>query len=454
MLRVLSIVLATVLIQSYCEYTEFDEVEEDEQENVLWPWIQKHQEPTGVTCVAYVDEDSPNHKLIKKLGLFLNSTQQKVPERDQGFANMKLSVAAAMWWREKGNESLILRYRTPFPMLWRMLELPPMDVEEKIFVSKKKKWKEADVKKWIMEEAWPTVNIRILDKNRSPFPFDKYLSRANSGGVAFIVANLTDENEVKQQLQVTRVLRQHAERLRGKVRFTFLERTKETREIRADLGVGLDSRLNAEMVLIEDVAGLSPPDDQAKLNYWHGSPKKYYLNNFTQEAVDQFFLDLKKGKLPSHWVSKEPWTWGAAPAPSPGPLKHLTGATFDKFVFDEDPKKIRLVAFFDNASYCIECGPRERETWERVAKHVERHRGLAKKVSLAMLDQSVNEHPESLVPGKIAQPMLVWYPAGSRAQRERNRRKVEQFSAAFEYDNIIENLEDALDRAEDPDEEL
>merc|ERR1712048_1132225 len=90
------------------------------------------------------------------------------------------------------------------------------------------------------------------------------------------------------------------------------------------------------------------------------------------------------------------------------------------------PLKIKLVAFFNDQKEgsCFEC-THGRKVWERAASLVKLNKKLSSRVELMAIDQGLNEHPETIVPGKIAQPQVIYYPPGKEKERRKKRRRLE-----------------------------
>lgn len=401
--------------------------------------MEKYMEPYGAVCMAYVKAESKNHLLLRKLGRLEESKE------DAGLANLQVPIVAAVNWRSGGAESMEMIYRKPFQQIWPEVDMSVMDEHDAHFAAKAgATWKESAVRKWLFANAYPTINVRVRGRKEDVFPEARYASpKANSGAAALAFINMTGENEVYMQFRVARALREQAERLKGKVRFSLVERSKETRELRQILGVGLDLSLDAELILL-DRPGFFP-EGQHELNHYHGDSQKYRLQNLTVEAVDSFFTDWERGFLPTHWATKETWVHGHTKPPQQELAVRLTGESFESLVLDGEPKQARLVAFFndDPTHNCMRC-EEGRAVWESVARAVKMSGALARQVLVAAIDQSLNEHPETLVPAKVAQPMIVWYPAGSRKQRLRKRRLLSGASATLTKDNVMEELEDIL----------
>mmetsp|Transcript_16742 Transcript_16742/g.36729 ORF Transcript_16742/g.36729 Transcript_16742/m.36729 type:complete len:454 (-) Transcript_16742:29-1390(-) len=424
------------------------ELEEEEEEGGLRSYIEHHQEPFGAVCVAYVDQESPNHKLMRKLA----SVSQ---ESDSALYDLQLQMAAALHWREgMRNETLVIMYRKPFASLWEYKYMSVMDGEDAVFPSKPGQvWKKSEVRSWMLANAFPLINIRIGGKHGGSFPQQRYLGAANPGGAVLVAANLTGDNEFRIQFQLSVVLRPYAELYRGRLRFTFLERTKATRELRKRLGFGLDVSLEAELLLIDKVSDLMV-ENADDLNHFHGNPRKYLLRNLTDEVVKQFFDGYAQGKLPSHWASQEMWSFSSESTTPKSASQRLIGTTFEALVFQSSPQKGRLVAFFnDDAEDGCENCPRGHQVWEEFAEKVLLTKTLREKVDIMMIDQSQNEHPETRVPGKVAEPMVMWYPRGTAVQRRKKRRRLDQMTKNFHVDGLWQSLEDLL-IDEDENEEL
>merc|ERR1712241_228033 len=118
--------------------------------------------------------------------------------------------------------------------------------------------------------SYPTINIRNLGPRDPGFPEMRYFSPANTvGGIVLVAANLTGDNEFRLQWQLLKLLRPHAERFKDRLRFTIVERTKKTRELRKFWGIGVDSTYDTELLLIDDFKWGGPTDLHA-INFYHG----------------------------------------------------------------------------------------------------------------------------------------------------------------------------------------
>eukprot|EP00928_Gymnodinium_smaydae_P047654 TRINITY_DN3180_c0_g1_i1.p2 TRINITY_DN3180_c0_g1~~TRINITY_DN3180_c0_g1_i1.p2 ORF type:complete len:463 (+),score=121.45 TRINITY_DN3180_c0_g1_i1:45-1391(+) len=404
--------------------------EDDKEDNGLEKFLEKHIEPFGVACVAYVDDDSKNHQLIQKL-------DEEAKENSSALHTLQVQTAAAVHWNEIGDEQLKLVYRRPFRELWQMTgeQAPDPDL---VYPHKgKKAWNSKKVRSWLQENAWPLVNIRIMEQAYGDFPEAKYMSPiSNPGGVVLIVSNLTGDREFKTQFQLYRMLRPFAEKYRGKLRFSFVERSKKTRELRQRFSVGMDFNHQDEILLIDNVKD-DYPKETDKWNHFHGNPNKYRLQNVTKEAVEDFFQAYEAKTLKPYFVSREDWTYSGNPPPREI-ARRLTGNTFDEAVFDEEPLKSKLVVFFNDepSDGCQDCVA-VRKTWDLVAKKVQNTKKLASKLELMTIDQSMNEHSETLVAAKLAQAILVWYPPGTRKVRQRKRMQI-TLPRSQDPDDIVE----------------
>ncbi|CAE7739015.1 unnamed protein product [Symbiodinium pilosum] len=317
----------------------------------------------------------------------------------------------------------------------------------------KKKWKEKEVRSWLLEtmglpegccpkeNAFPTINYRVAgyQGKHNPFPFDKYFGKSNTGGVGLVLVKIQDINDFGPQFRAIRFLRPHMEKLRGKIRFAVVEKSAKTLEMRQALKVGLNESLEAELILFSDLEGLG---SRPVGNHFHGNSKKYRLTDLGEESVNAFFEGYYAGKLPTYWASLDE----AGKGPKDG---ELVSWTFDEEVL-RAPKKIgAFVAFFNNASAgCDEC-VRGREVWQSVQKEVRLTRQLRDRLRLYAFDQSRNEHGEQLVPGRLAQPLVMYYPPGTAAHRKKRRRVMHKMSEHFNKDSILEVINDLLEEEDE-----
>lgn len=110
---------------------------------------------------------------------------------------------------------------------------------------------EKEVRKWLMENAFPTINYRIpgYQGKKQPFPFNKYFGSGNAGGVGLVMVKIKDLNDFGPQFRAIRYMRPHIEKLSGKIRFAILEKSDSTLEMRTALKVGLNESIEAELVL-------------------------------------------------------------------------------------------------------------------------------------------------------------------------------------------------------------
>ena len=162
---------------------------------------------------------------------------------------------------------------------------------------------EKEVRKWLMENAFPTINYRIpgYQGKKQPFPFNKYFGSGNAGGVGLVMVKIKDLNDFGPQFRAIRYMRPHIEKLSGKIRFAILEKSDSTLEMRTALKVGLNESIEAELVLFENLDGVVRKVD----NHFHGNKKKYRLLNLTEDAVNGFFEAYYAGDLPTYWASKD-----------------------------------------------------------------------------------------------------------------------------------------------------
>jgi len=439
-----------------------------ESRTVLEKFIDKYSEPYGVVVIAYVDHYSPNHQLMKKLGEALDDEKDKEGE-NASLHTLGVHMAAAVQWREPGNESLELVYRTPFAALYQStlggntpMKVP--DTAKPVFPSKPgAAWKEKAVRKWLLHNAYPLINIRIMDEAYGPFPEAKYMSPlANQMGVVVLACDLTGDLEFKAQYQLSKVLVPYAEKYRSKLKFTFVEKGKKTKDFRLKFGVGMkpskhvDGRawtpFTCQMLLADNVKDFWP-EKKDGFNHYNGNPNKYFLEDADPRSVPKFFEAYEKKQLPKYWVSRELWTWDTGVRPK-DLAKRISGPEFEQLVYESDPKMMKLVLFSndDPADDCKDCVA-GRKVWEATAKIILRKKELSSRVELLAIDQSANEHPESLIPGKIAQPLIVYYPPGKAKARKTKRRKLDKFTEKLPMDSaeaLVELIEDLImDEADD-----
>jgi len=403
-------------------------------------------EPGGAACLAYVHANSPNHKLLKKMMKAADTA-----EGDEMLYWLQMRIAVAVDWQPKVNESITLFYRNPFEKYFQWEQLGPFQPENHTFPTKPGvPWKEKQLRSWILKHGYPLVNMRSLDRKDGEFPQAKYIGSANKAGLVLVAMNMSGQREFVEQYKLLKWLKPHAEKYRGKLRFALLERTSKTRTARAYLGVGLDLKIQNDMILVEN---FDKPTDPHDLNHWHGLPKKYRLQDPTQESINDFFEKYAKGQLIPFWKSQENWTYTGGKAPK-GHATHLTGLNFESVVYDEDPQKARLVAFFnmDPKHNCENC-LRDFGTWEQIAKRVAMTGALRAKVIIAAIDQSSNEHSEVKIAGKLAQPALMWYPPGSRSSRFKKRRRMDALATVWGEEDIIKGIEDEIEKMDDEEED-
>jgi len=402
-------------------------------------------EPGGAACLAYVDDGSPNHKLLKKM-----MKAADTEEGDDMLHWLQMRIGVAVDWQPKVNESITLFYRNPFQKYFQWEQLPQFQPETHVFPTKPGvPWKEKQLRSWILKHGYPLVNMRSLDRKDGAFPQGKFIGSANKAGLVLVAVNMTGDREFKEQYKLLKWLKPHAEKYQGKLRFTLLERTDKTRQARAYLGVGLDLSIQSDLILLPS---FEKPEDPHDLNHWHGM-KKYRLQEPTQESIDNFFEKYAKGELIPYWKSQENWTYLGGKAPK-GHATHLTGLNFESVVYDEDPQKARLVAFFnmDPKHNCTNC-QRDFGTWQQIGKRVAMTGAFRAKVLIAAIDQSSNEHPEDKIASKLAQAQLMWYPAGSRSTRFKKRRKMDNLAAVWGEEDLIKGIENEIEKMDDEEEE-
>lgn len=412
---------------------ELFEVGPEDQETGLEPFYDGNMEPWGVVCVGYVNEGSANHQLLQKLGAVTE-------ESDEILWELQVPMIAAKDWQEQ--ETLHLVRRNYAAKLWEMIQLPPLDSDPVVFPGDGK-WKEKEVRKWLMENAFPTINYRIpgYQGKKQPFPFNKYFGSGNAGGVGLVMVKIKDLNDFGPQFRAIRYMRPHIEKLSGQIRFAILEKSESTLEMRTALKVGLNESIEAELVLFENLDGVVRKVD----NHFHGNKKKYRLLNLTEDAVNRFFEAYYAGHLPTYWASKDEGKAKSAAG-------QLRAWDFEEKVFKADPKTAVLVAFMnapeDGCAACTE----GRSVWASVMHAVQLKSQLRKRFQILWLDQSRDEHPEELVPGRLGQPMVVYYPPGDASKRRKRKMLLHRMSQSFFKDYIIEMLEDMLEDQEDGEE--
>ena len=274
---------------------------------------------------------------------------------------------------------------------------------------------------------------------KQPFPFDKYFGAANTGGVALVMLKLKDLDDFGPQFRAVRYMRPHAEKLLGQIRFAVLEKSESTLEMRKALKVGLDDSVEAELVLFSDLQGLGRKVD----NHYHGNEKKYRLLHFTMEAVDEFFEDYYQGNLRTYWASLDE---GQSKKRATGELKSWD---FEQRVFHADRHLGILVAFMNAPEDGCETCREGREVWDSVMREVQLSSRLRKHFQLYWLDQSRDEHCENLVPGRLAQPVVMYYPPGDEKRRKKKKMLLHKMSGSFFKDSIIEMLEDIIEDQEE-----
>mmetsp|Transcript_48345 Transcript_48345/g.90509 ORF Transcript_48345/g.90509 Transcript_48345/m.90509 type:complete len:437 (-) Transcript_48345:32-1342(-) len=430
----LAFLASSLLLASAEKPRKLFEIGAGDKEVGLDPFYEGNMEPWGVVCVGYVKQGSGNHQLLQKLAA---NTKE-----DAMLWDLQLPIAAAIDWEEE--ETLQIVKRNYAAKLWEMLQQPPLDDEPVVF-PKSKRWKEKEVRKWLMENAFPTINYRVpgYQGKKHPFPFDKYFGESNSGGVGLVVVKVKDLDDFGPQFRAVRYMRPHIEKLVGKIHFAVVEKSEKTLDMRKALKVGLNESLESELILFSNLEGYA---DRPVGNHFHGNPKKYRLTDLGEEPVNAFFEAYLAGKLPTYWASSDE---GDRKAPREG---QLVSWRFEDEVF-QAPRSMRvLVAFFNDPSKGCEDCERGKEAWEAVQKEVRFSRRLREKFRLLSLDQSRNEHPEQLVPGRIAQPMVVNYPPGSASQR-RKRRHLLHGLTRITKEGVLEVLSDLLEEEEEGEED-
>merc|ERR1712137_1115036 len=108
--------------------------------------------------------------------------------------------------------------------------------------------------------------------------------------------------------------------------------------MRQALKMGLDDSVESEFFLIEEAARKKDVD-----NHWHGDPRKYRLQNFSQDAVDSFFEAYYSGKLPTFWASAQ-----EGEATQKYSDLQLKGTDFEAKVYGAAKEVGLLVAFFND----------------------------------------------------------------------------------------------------------
>lgn len=406
----------------------------------LDPFYEGNMEPFGAVCIGYLKKGSPNHRMLKQLAALTK-------EEDEAFFDLQVPMAGAIDWNE--TESLQIVKRVWALTLWEMSDMTGLDLDPVIFPSKPgKTWKRKEVRQWLIENSYPTMNYRLTDtKNRMQrFPWNKYFGKANTGGVGLV---LLKDIDIGVQFRSTRDLRPHLDLLTKKgIHFTILEKSEKTLEMRQAMKLGLDESIDQELVLIAQDAGRGAEDTVS--NFWHGNPKKYRLTNFSKTSIESFFAAYNENQLPTYWASSE-----EGKRNKKRKAGHLAAWNFDESVYEANKHMNILVAFFndDPKHDCKQC-KHGREVWEQVAKEVQGTTVLRNAVWLASLDQSANEHSEDLVAGKLAQPVIVFYPPGNAEKRKKRRRVLHQASTSFTKDHVLKVIRDLVEDGDQEEEEL
>lgn len=408
---------------------ELFEIGPEDKATGLEPFYEGNMEPWGAVCVGYVKEGSANHKLLQKLGA--------VTESDAALFELQVPMVAAKGWREE--ETLEIVRRNYAAKLWDLIQQPPLDSEPLVFPGTGK-WKEKDVRQWLLEKAFPTINYRVsgYQGKKQLFPFDKYFGSANSGGVGLVMVKVKDLDDFGPQFRAIRYLRRHAEKLSGQIRFAILEKSESTLEMRKALKVGLDESIEAELVLFSNLQGLGRKVD----NHYHGNDKKYRLLNLTERAVNEFFEGYYAGSLPTYWASLDE-------GKSKREAGQLKSWDFESSVFRAEKGLGVLVAFMNAPEDGCQMCKEGRAVWDAVMHELKLNRKLRKHFQLYWLDQSRDEHPEKLVPGRLAQPMVTYYPPGNEQKRKKRKMLLHKMSGSFYKDSIIEMLEDMMEDQEE-----
>eukprot|EP00930_Biecheleria_cincta_P084376 TRINITY_DN73862_c0_g1_i1.p1 TRINITY_DN73862_c0_g1~~TRINITY_DN73862_c0_g1_i1.p1 ORF type:complete len:440 (-),score=70.84 TRINITY_DN73862_c0_g1_i1:306-1502(-) len=397
-------------------------------------------EPFGAVCVGYVKKNSPNHRMLKQLAAVTK-------EEDEAFFDLQLPMAGAIDWNE--TESLHIVKRVWAQRLWEMSDMTGLDLDPVIFPSKPgKAWKRKDVRQWLLRNSYPTMNYRLTNERLKmhPFPWDKYFGKANAGGVGLVFLSDID---IGVQFRATRDLRPHLDLLTKEgIHFTILEKSEKTLEMRQAMKLGLDESIDHELILISQDAGRGTEDKLP--NFWHGNPKKYRLTNFSKTSIESFFAAYNENRLPTYWASSEEGRRNKKRKAG-----NLAAWNFDESVYEANKHLSIFVAFFndDPKHGCQEC-KHGREVWEQVTKEVQATKVLRSAVWVASLDQSAHEHGEDLVAGKLAQPVIVFYPPGNAEKRKKRRRVLHQVSESFTKDSILKGIRDLVEVEDEEEEEL
>jgi len=320
-----------------------------------------------------------------------------------------------------------------------------LDPEPIVFPSKPgEKWKYKEVKEFFLQHAFPTINYRVhgYQDRKGAFPFEKYFGHGvRHSGVGLVFADMGTQLDFKPQFQAARALKPYFDELVSKkIHVAIVEKSKSTKKMRQALKMGLDDTVPLEFYLIENARMKKEKVD----NYENGNPTKYRLTDWSEAGVKAYFDGWRNKTLPTFWGSLEEDRKNAK-----RPDGQLAAWNFEEEIYEwPDKSQGILVAFHmtDTTHGCVEC-ERNMAVWAEVQKEVRGTGTLKKRFTIATMDQSLNEHGEKLVPGKLAQPLVVWYPPGTPEKR-RKTKKVRDI-ATWTKDAIMQQIRDLLEEVEE-----
>lgn len=279
------------------------------------------------------------------------------------------------------------------------------------------KWTRGAMSAWLLQNAYPPVN-RITVQ----FAPQKYFHR-NPFGLVLIAVPL---NEQRQEF--IEVLEPLAEKYKSKLKFTFITKVSSTESVCKMAGV----LGNNELVIIEK------PQEVTAARRAHShipSAPKYRMEGLSADRIQSFFQDYEARRLQRYFLSAEP----APLQPKPGALiRDLTGWDFTQVV--EDPRTAVIVEFVSaDCDACLEFDAPYTEVARRVQAAKAKSGSVFKKLIVARIDQSVNEHSE-LIKGT---PWMKFWPTG--------RRKRPLDVELRNVDHILDFLEEKLSEDADND---
>eukprot|EP00929_Paragymnodinium_shiwhaense_P113505 TRINITY_DN81794_c0_g1_i1.p1 TRINITY_DN81794_c0_g1~~TRINITY_DN81794_c0_g1_i1.p1 ORF type:complete len:517 (+),score=90.35 TRINITY_DN81794_c0_g1_i1:77-1627(+) len=311
-------------------------------------FVEKHMEPLHAVAVGVAGKGTKRHTLLEKLG------------ED---SDLEYLVPIGVQYG-KGPSSLVC-YTQGFG-----------------FEEYSGRWTFRDMKAWLSNVSYPLVN-RVGTQFTPP----KYFTK-NPYGVLLVVRPLAQPNA-----ELTQVLEKCAAKYRSKFKVTYFAKATGTADLCERYGV----LTTDELLLIEN-----PREVQVRNHSNVPLKPKYRSEGVSPRTVESFFQKYAAGQLPRYYMSQQ-----EEPAARDDGIRILTGQSFVSTV--SDPKAAVLVGFVSqNCPACLVFEVHLRDVARMLANHSVERPATFDGVVVAMIDQTLNEHPEIV----MGSPMLRFWPRG------------------------------------------